>query len=291
MIRSMTGFGKASSQWQERSLDLELKSVNSRYLEVNIRMPRSLFPLEERMKKQIGDRCPRGKVDVFLTYRNLGQKEVEVLPDYSLAKAYLEGVRSLGQELGLKDDLTLSQLLRLDGVLDFHELPEDADSLWQWISQVLGQALDQLDSMRQTEGANLKKDLLTKRQEMLDKLDRVRDLSGDLPGKYYEKLKERLADFDHQAITEDRMAQELALFADRVAIDEEITRLASHLDQLKDLLETQKPVGRKLEFLTQELNREVNTMASKSPDLELTEITLDLKSDVEKIREQIQNIQ
>lgn len=291
MIRSMTGFGKAFGQEENHSLDIELKSVNSRYLEINIRMPRSFMALEESLKKEIAKVCSRGKFDVFLTFKSQKGDEVAVTCDETLAKKYLDCLRALGFSLDLKDDLSLSHFMSLEGLLNVTEESKDPQELYDFVAGVLQQALANLVVMREKEGANLKKDLLEKRQSILNNLEVIQTLSQGQVEKYHSKLTERLASFEQNVVSEERMAQELALFADRIAIDEEITRLTSHMDQLARLLDAEEPVGRKLDFLAQEMNREANTMTSKSQDLEITAQVLEIKADIEKIREQIQNIE
>lgn len=291
MIKSMTGFGKASAARDGRSLDLEFKSVNSRYLDINIRMPKSLMALEERIKKQLGAGIARGKVDVFLTYRNFNAQDLEVRVNDGAARKYVEALRGITRELGIVDDIASSFLLELDNVIMLEEKTEDLDAVWALISGVLAQAMATHEAMRCAEGENLKRDLLDKRTAILRALDGIRPLAESVTQRYREKLTERLGQLDQALVTDDRIAQEVALFADRASIDEEITRLGSHMEQFRDLLDAAEPVGRQLDFLAQEMNREANTMASKSPDLEVTGLVLDIKNNVEKIREQIQNIE
>lgn len=291
MIKSMTGFGKASDVLDGRSLDLEFKSVNSRYLDINIRMPKALMALEDRIKKQLGSGIARGKVDVFLTYRNHNENDLEVRVNEGAARKYVEALRQLTQELGIVDDIASSFLLKLDNVITLEEKNEDLDRVWELISGVLGKAMTNHEAMRRAEGENLKRDLLEKRGVILEKLGLIARLAEGMTQRYREKLRERLAELDQLYADDDRIAQEVALYADRASIDEEITRLYSHMDQLKDLVNLEEPVGRKLDFLAQEMNREANTMASKSVDLEITSLVLDIKNEIEKIREQIQNIE
>lgn len=291
MIKSMTGFGKASDVLDGRSLDLEFKSVNSRYLDINIRMPKALMALEDRIKKQLGSGIARGKVDVFLTYRNHNENDLEVRVNEGAARKYVEALRQLTQELGIVDDIASSFLLKLDNVITLEEKNEDLDRVWELISGVLGKAMTNHEAMRRAEGENLKRDLLEKRGVILEKLGLIARLAEGMTQRYREKLRERLAELDQLYADDDRIAQEVALYADRASIDEEITRLYSHMDQLKDLVNLEEPIGRKLDFLAQEMNREANTMASKSVDLEITSLVLDIKNEIEKIREQIQNIE
>ncbi len=291
MVRSMTGFGKASAETDGRSLDLEFKSVNSRYLDINIRMPKILFSLEDRIKKQLSSGISRGKVDVFLTYRNYNTEDLAVRVNEGAARKYVEALRGLTERLGIVDDIASSFLLKLDGVVVMEDKPEDLEKIWALISGVLAQAMANHDSMRLSEGENLKRDILEKRTIIIEQTAIIQRLSVGMTGKYREKLTERLNELNQLYMEDDRIAQEVAIFADRASIDEEITRLNSHMDQLHEILNLDEPVGRKLDFLAQEMNREANTMASKSVDLEITEHVLIIKSEIEKIREQIQNIE
>ncbi|MFZ2257368.1 MAG: YicC/YloC family endoribonuclease [Clostridiaceae bacterium] len=291
MVRSMTGFGKASDETDGRSLDLEFKSVNSRYLDINIRMPKTLFSLEDRIKKQLSSGIARGKVDVFLTYRNYNTEDLVVRVNSGAAEKYVGALREITNQLEIIDDIASSFLLKLDGVIVMEDKPEDLEKVWNLVSAVLSRAMATHDSMRVSEGENLKRDMLEKRDVILAKTQKIQALSVGMTGKYREKLTERLNELNQLYMEDDRIAQEVALFADRASIDEEITRLNSHMEQLKEILNLDEPVGRKLDFLAQEMNREANTMASKSVDLEITELVLDIKSEIEKIREQIQNIE
>lgn len=291
MIKSMTGFGKASEADDLRSLDLEFKSVNSRYLDINIRMPKSLLALEEKIKKQLSSGIARGKVDVFLTYRSRSAQDLIVRVNEGAARKYVEALRSLTRELEIADDISSSMLADLESVITLDEKAEDLESIWPLISRVLEKAMAAHEAMRQAEGENLKRDILEKRLVILEKLGRIKGLTGNMTLSYQERLTERLKELGQLAVGEERIAQEVALFADRSSIDEEITRLYSHLEQLAAILEHQEPVGRKLDFLAQEMNREANTMAQKSVDLQITGLILDIKNENEKIREQIQNIE
>lgn len=291
MIKSMTGFGKASNVRNGRSLDLEFKSVNSRFLDINIRMPKSLMALEDRIKKQLSSGISRGKVDVFLTYRNYNEADLDVRVNRGAARKYVEALREVTRELEIVDDIAASFLLKLDNVINLEERTEDLEEVWELVSGVLADAMSQHETMRVAEGANLKIDLLEKQASIREKLALIAKLAEGITDRYRSKLEERLRELNQLYIEDDRIAQEVAVFADRASIDEEITRLSSHMEQFSDMLELSEPVGRKLDFLAQEMNREANTMASKSVDLEITGHVLSIKNDIEKIREQIQNIE
>lgn len=291
MIKSMTGFGKASNILNGRSLDLEFKSVNSRYLDINIRMPKSLMPLEDRIKKQLSSSIARGKVEVFLTYRNYNEADLEVRVNQGAAKKYVEALRELTRDLDITDDISSSFLLNLDNVIQLEEKTEDLDEVWELVSSVLNEAMTAHEAMRLAEGKNLKEDLLEKDRSIMEQLGSIEKLAEGTTDRYRKKLEERLKELNQLYIEDDRIAQEVAIFADRAAIDEEIIRLTSHMKQFREMLELEEPVGRKLDFLAQEMNREANTMASKSVDIEITGYALGIKNDIEKMREQIQNIE
>ena len=265
--------------------------MNSRYLDINIRMPKAFMALEEKIKKQLGQTVARGKVDMFLNYRNKSAEDLVVTINEGAAEKYVEALRDITMKLGIHDDIATSFLLELEGVVTMQTNPEDLDSVWALISSVLSEAMAQHDAMRLAEGSSLKQDLLAKSRLIRENTARVKELSEGSVDRYREKLTQRLAELDQKLVDDDRIAQEVAIFADRASIDEEITRLYSHMEQLEEILELDEPVGRKLDFLAQEMNREANTMASKAVDLEVTELVLNIKSEIEKIREQIQNIE
>lgn len=291
MPKSMTGFGRGFKENEERSIDLEFKSVNSRYLDINIRMPKSLIVLEDRMRKKFQEKISRGKLDVFVIYKNKVKSDVTPTVNKTLALKYTEALKGTAKELGLVDDLSISYIAGLDDVIELDEIRDDPESVWLLMSEVMDEAMAMHDEMRTSEGEALKADIILKAENIGSDLKTIESIVPELIPKYREKLNDRLKELNSVLAADDRIAMEVALFADRSAIDEEITRLYSHLEQLNTILESDEPIGRKLDFLLQEINREANTMASKSVDMEITNRVLNIKNDMEKIREQVQNVE
>ena len=292
MIKSMTGFGRALADDGKRSVIVELKGVNHRYFDVNIRMPKSLFPLEDRMRKTLQEYITRGKLDMFITYRNHIKDDLEVKYNESLAGRYASVLKKMRDEFGLVDDVSVSLISKFPDVVYTEETEENLDEIWILLERAVRDSATIMQDMRQKEGELLKRDMLQKADSILEKLEviKVREISV-MPA-YREKLFERLkAIMDQIPVDENRVALEVALYTDRASIDEEITRLSSHMEQFRSFLSEEEPVGRKLDFLAQEMNREANTMASKSVDITITNTVLEIKNDIEKIREQMQNIE
>ena len=291
-MRSMTGYGRASLERDGRELTLELKTVNHRFLDLNIRLPRALLFLEDGMRKGLNARLSRGHVDVFINYRNAREDAREVTLDGALLKAYARAMDEAAALLpDVRDDRSLARLVTMPDVLVVAEKAEDQDAVTALCADVLNLACDVLEQMRAREGESIGRDLAAK----VDNLERVAgEIAQRAPGvveDYQRRLNERIAELLQSPPDPQRIAQEVALFADRAAIDEELVRLSSHFAQFRHLLAQQEPVGRKLDFLVQEMNREANTIGSKANDLEITSKVLEMKSEIEKIREQVQNIE
>lgn len=292
MLRSMTGFGQAARTVAGIALHIDLKSVNHRYCEVVVRLPRELASYEDLLRKAVMQRIKRGRLDLFLSVEREKEAEQAVGIDWRLADAYVEAAAKLKERYGLEDALTLRDLLELPGVAAVREAPEaPAEEIERALLDCVNDALDQLASMREKEGANLQNDL----ESRLASLESYRLAAAQLAGRavreYGEKLKARVRELLQTDPDEARLAMEIALFADRANIDEELTRLHSHSIQFGELLRAREPVGRKLDFLVQEMNREVNTIGSKANLSELTALVVDMKAELEKMREQIQNIE
>ncbi|MBE6558797.1 MAG: YicC family protein [Ruminococcaceae bacterium] len=298
-MRSMTAFGRAVVTAESKEISVELRSVNNRYLDWSIRLPRSYVSLEERIKTTLAAvGITRGKVDVTVTLTDagIGDKSAAILePDLDAARRYVEAARKLEQEVGVVNDLTAARLLTLPGVMvPVKEEAADDDTVWAWILPVLTEAATQFMAAREREGARLSEDLL-------GKLAGVRDMTATLAAatktniaSYRSRFEERLKNVmdDHGLILdESRVITECAIYADRVAIDEELVRLASHFDALEELFRSVEPVGRRIDFMLQETNREVNTIGSKCSDADMAHTVAEIKSELEKIREQIQNIE
>lgn len=292
MIRSMTGYGYNKYQDQLVCMDVEIKTVNHRYCDIYIRMPRQLSCFEDKVRSLIMKRIYRGKVDVFINWENLGEGVKKVILDKNLALEYYNAMSILAEELQLRDDISSSSLARFPEILRIEKKEENSDSVWTILEQSVNSALDVLIAMREAEGEKLKASLIEICRNIENYRLRIKEREPLVVVEYKQKLSDRIKDLmDSDVIDESRLAMEVALFADKCSIDEELVRLRSHIDQFLDILEMEGPIGRKLDFLLQEMNREVNTIGSKANDLEITKDVIELKSEIEKIREQIQNIE
>ena len=294
-MKSMTGYGRGESQREGRIFTVEIKTVNHRYFEPSIRMSRKLAPLEGYLRSVLKERIARGKTDVFVTYENHSEEQGEVWINSARLGEYLTALRREGEKYGLQDDLTLSQVLRMPEVLSAQDLEEDEDLLKSLLTEATEQALSSLDEMREKEGDSLKRDLEEKISALAASREKIAARAPLVVQEYRERLYARIRELlDQETLREadsSRLEQEITIFSDRCCIDEELTRLNSHFSQFRQIMNQQGPVGRKLDFLTQELNRETNTIASKSNDLEITREALAMKNEIEKIREQIQNLE
>ncbi|MCQ2408042.1 MAG: YicC family protein [Oscillospiraceae bacterium] len=298
MPRSMTGYGRAQRLEDGRDVLVEIRAVNHRYYEFSARMPRACLYLEEKLKSFLNGRIGRGKVEVSVTITRPDGKDAQIAVNRSVAEGYVNALRTLNQELGengglwMNDDLTLSSLLRLPDVFTVTKEQDDENAVWAVVSAAATEALDSFVNMRQAEGERLAADLSNKLDGLEVMLRQVETIEPGVAESYrqrlYSKLTELLADTN---IDEQRILTETAIFAEKTAIDEETVRLHSHIAQFRTLLQAEEPIGRKLDFLVQEMNREVNTIGSKAQDLSITRLVVDMKSEIEKIREQIQNIE
>lgn len=292
MIKSMTGFGRALADDGRRSVIVELKGVNHRYFDVNIRMPKSFFPLEEKIRKTLQKTISRGKIDVFITYRNYVKDDLEVKYNEALAGKYVEILNRMRDRFELVNDVSVSLLSKFPDVVYTEETEENIDEIWVLLEKAVTDAAAIMQDMRIKEGSLLKSDMKSKAMSILSKLETVKERETFVLPLYREKLNERIRELMEQVpVDEGRVALEVALYSDRASIDEEIIRLGSHMEQFASFLDEEEPVGRKLDFLAQEMNREANTMASKSVDITITNAVLEIKNDIEKIREQMQNIE
>ena len=293
MIKSMTSFGRAQSE--ENSIlnfSIEMKSVNHRYLDINIRMPKAMISLEEKIRNMISKRLNRGKVDVFINYKNYGNSTAEPVLNINLAKAYFDCLKEIENELHTIDDITTTKIARFPDVITVVEKEENLDDILNEISPLINNALELMEQMRIREGEKLKEDILIKIEHIYNMVVEIEKLADTIPLNYKKKLEERLGELLTEVeIDDSRIALEVAILSDKSAIDEEITRLKSHLSQFKDTLELDEAIGRKLDFIIQEMNREANTIASKSIDINMTNYVIEIKNTIEKIREQVQNIE
>ena len=292
MIRSMTGYGRAQRQIDGRDITVEIKSVNHRFFEFSARVPRMYGYVEEKLKSYIQGQISRGKVEVGVTLQSFDAGNVSVAINRELAGAYVRSLRDLGHEFHLQDDLTLSSVSRFTDIFTVSKEPEDEEAVWSAVKTVVDEAVARFVNMRMVEGERLKVDLLARLALIESRVAIVVEQSPRTVEAYRERLSAKIAEVlaDRQ-IDEARIITEAAIFADRIAVDEETVRLSSHIAQFRDILTHDEPVGRKLDFLVQEINREVNTIGSKAQDVSIAQIVVDMKSEVEKIREQIQNIE
>ena len=298
MPRSMTGYGRAQMLEDGRDVLVEIRAVNHRYYEFSARLPRTCLYLEEKLKSFLNGRIGRGKVEVSVTITRPDGKDAQIAVNRSVAEGYVNALRMLNEELGengglwLSDDLTLNSLLRLHDVFTVTKEQADENAVWTVVSAAAAQALDSFVKMREAEGSRLAADLSGKLDGLEAMLRQVESIVPSIAENYrqrlYAKLTELLADTN---IDEQRILTETAIFAEKTAIDEETVRLHSHIAQFRTLLQSEEPIGRKLDFLVQEMNRVVNTIGSKAQDLSVTRLVVDMKSEIEKIREQIQNIE
>ena len=293
MVRSMTGFGRGTFSDSGKEFTVEIKSVNHRYIDFYIKLPRQIAFLEERVREIVSKRIYRGKVDIFISFEDRSEDSKSVTLDEALADAYIQAIDKLKVKYNLADDISVSLVSRLPDVLRIEKNEDDEEQLWKVLYNALETAISSLIQMREKEGNELRESLLQKADNMQEIIKHISERSPEVVSEYKLKLENRIKDLlNQQTIDENRIAMEVAIFADRCSIDEELVRLGSHLSQLRDILSIQQqPVGRKLDFLVQEINREINTIGSKSNDIIITKNVLELKSETEKIREQIQNIE
>lgn len=292
MIRSMTGYGRDQQLLHGRSITVEIRSVNHRYFEFSCRAPRGCAFLEDRLKRSLQSAISRGKVEVSLTLQTIESRHTSVAVDHALAGQYLTALRALGEEYSLPDDLTLSSVARLPDVFTLCRDEEDEEELAADVLQVLQNALDRFVAMREAEGERLRADVLSRVVTMEEHLSFVEERSPQTVMEYRARLTAKLTELLNGAVPDEaRILTEAAIVADRLAVDEETVRLRSHFAQLRRIMESTEPVGRKLDFLVQEMNRETNTIGSKCSDTAIAGHVVEMKSEIEKIREQIQNIE
>ena len=287
---SMTGYGRATCEIDGRQLTIELKSVNHRFLDLSFRMPRNLMFLEDDARKAIGARLARGHVDVFMTYRNLRSDAKTVTVDRALFDAYAAALDTVA-DAGLHDDRSLMNIARMPDVMVITEAEEDQEALRALLKQTIAQALDELTAMRRREGVAMAADLNAKVDAIEAMTRRIEERYPQTVQEYTARLRASIEELIGQNVDETRLLTEVAIMADRSAIAEETVRLHSHVQQLRECFASTEPVGRRLDFLVQELNREVNTISSKSQDIPITRLAVDCKAEIEKLREQLQNVE
>ena len=293
MIKSMTGFGRCEVSEGDRKFTVEMKGVNHRYLDANIRMPKKLNFFDSAIRTVLKQYVTRGKVDIFITYEDLTENQVSLKYNESLAKEYLDAFKRMEETFGLENDIRVSTVSRCPEVLTMEEQSADEDELWKGLKKALEGALKQFVETRGIEGENLKNDIIAKLDGMSEKVACIEVRSPEIVAEYRarleEKVKELLADIQ---MDEGRIAAEVVIFADKICTDEEVVRLKSHIAHMKETFATEENgIGRKLDFIAQEMNREANTILSKANDIEVSNYAIDLKTEIEKVREQIQNIE
>ena len=291
MVNSMTGFGRAEETVGGRNIIVEIKSVNHRFFDFTCRVPREYGFLEEKLRTLLQERVARGKVDVFVDMEALDDVSAKVEINHSLAAGYIAALRELERQYGLKDGVSVDTVARLPDVFLVRRAPEEEDEIWRQVRQVLEKALVSFFAMRGAEGEKLREDVCGRSQTILELVGRIEERSPQTVEEYRVKLKERIADMIGTDADEQRILTEAAVFADRVSVAEETVRLRSHISQFSDMLGTGGAVGRRLDFLVQEMNRETNTIGSKCVDAQIARWVVDMKAEIEKIREQIQNIE
>ena len=292
MIKSMTGYGRAVETVNGREFTVELRSVNNRYLDCSVRLPRMLSFAEEAVKQAVKASVSRGKVDVFISLRSEAEADVAVSLNKAVLEGYLAAMRQMVTEFGVKDDISVSTVSRLPEVFSVEKQEVDEDALRSDLLQVVAKALAGYDAMRSAEGQALDNDLRSRGQTILELVSQVEAGNVQTVVDYRARLENKLREvLENTAIDESRILTEAAIFADKVAVDEETVRLRSHLEQMNTMLTGGGAIGRKLDFLLQEMNREANTIGSKCTDVRLARIVVDIKAELEKIREQTQNIE
>ena len=292
MIKSMTGYGRAEETVDGRDIVVEIKSVNHRYFEYSSRTSRGYNFLDEKLKSYLQGKIARGKVDVFVTIQTVEDVASEVHVNHSLAAGYVNALRELQEHYDLTDDISVSAVARYTDIFSVHKAAEDEDAAWEAVRQVLDEALEHFFAMREAEGARMKADMEERAQVILSLVEKIDTRSPETVKEYQEKLQQRLHEMLQEVkVEEQRLVTEAAIFADKVAVAEETVRLRSHFDQMQTMLSSDQAVGRKLDFLVQEMNREANTIGSKAQDADIAHMVVDMKAEIEKIREQVQNVE
>ncbi len=292
MIKSMTGFGRCEKVTEQYKISVEIKSVNHRYLDLNIKMPKKFNYFEAAIRTLLKNYIQRGKVDVFINYEDYTAQTMSLKYNAALASEYMDYFRKMREQFGLPDDITVSMLARMPEVLVMEEVPEDEESMWKLLSGAIEEAAGSFVETRLREGEHLKNDLISKLDEMMELVTQIEQRSPSIVEEYRAKLEAKVRDMlEGAAVDEARIVTETTIFADKICVDEETVRLRSHFETARRELETGGSVGRKLDFIAQEMNREANTILSKSNDLEVSGKAIALKTGIEKVREQIQNIE
>ena len=291
MIRSMTGFGRGSYENEGREYLIEVKSVNHKYCDINFRMPKSFSGIENKLRKLIEEYLSRGKIDIFIDFQNFSDAGNNIKFNKELAKAYIKNLKELGEETGINSEISVVDISKMPDIFK-KEDNTDEELIYNELSIALNEALKNIVTMKEIEGEKLKIDLEARIEEVFGKINEISNFSSGLVEEYIVKLKSRVKELmDTETLDENRLLQEIVIFSDKSSIEEELTRLKSHVEQFKRLIKESSPIGKKLDFLIQEMNREINTIGSKANSLQITNLVIEVKTELENIREQIQNIE
>lgn len=291
-MKSMTGFGRSKIEVNSREYVVEIKSVNHKYSDISIKLPRNIMCFEEKIKRIVSNNISRGKIDVFVTFNNYSDEGKDVIINKELAKNYINQLKELAVENGLDDKIRVTEITKMPDVLQLKIEDDESDVIWQELEQCVNQAVSNFVDMREAEGERIKLDLIERINKVEELVNGIFSNTTGLIEDYVVKLRERIKEIlNTDAVDEARLAQEIVIYADKCSVEEELTRLRSHIAQFRNLLETKEPVGKKIDFLIQEMNRETNTIASKSVKLDITNLAIEIKTVMEDIREQIQNIE
>ncbi len=290
-MKSMTGFGRARFENNNRTYTVEIKSVNHRYNEITIKLPRSISYLEDKVKKEVSSNISRGKIDVFVNFDNNSAEGKNIKINKELAGIYIKELKELANENSINSEILVTEISKFPDVLTIENL-EDEDIIWNELKIALTESLSNFVQMRENEGNKIKEDLAIRIERVYDKVCKISEYSTRLVEEYVVKLETRIKEIlNTDVVDKDRLAQEIVIYADKCSVEEEITRLKSHIDQFKEMINATSPIGKKIDFLIQEMNRETNTIGSKSGNLDITNLVIDIKTELEDIREQIQNIE
>lgn len=290
-MKSMTGFGRARLERENRTYNIEIKSVNHRYNDITVKMPKGISYLEEKVKKEISSKISRGKVDVYITFDNNSSEGKNIKINKEIASIYIKELKTLAQENDIKEDISVTEIFKFPDVLSIENV-EDEELIWSELYTCLDNAITSLMEMRKREGNKIKEDLEKRIEKISEKVNEISTYSTRLVEEYVVKLETRIKEIlNTDVVDKDRLAQEIVIYADKCSVEEEITRLKSHMIQFKELINMDTPIGKKIDFLMQEMNRETNTIGSKSGNLLITNLVIDIKTELEDIREQVQNIE
>ena len=292
MLKSMTGFGRAKYETNSREYIIDIKSVNNRYSDISIKMPRNISFLEEKVKQKVTNAISRGKVEVFITFNNYSEQGKNIKINSELAKRYIAEIRQLAEETNANANINTQEILKMPDVLNIQIDEADEDLIWHELEMALTEAINNFISMREAEGRKIQEDLEKRINYIEQSINNIDDISSTIVHDYISKLEKRINEIlQNNVVDESRLAQEVVIYSDKCSVEEELTRLRSHIVQFRDLLNKNNANGKKIDFLIQEMNRETNTIGSKANNLSITNYVIEIKTELENIREQIQNVE